>query len=161
MSSETWSESRAFTVQTSVRPHDTAYLYQKVVHMSATWSRRTSPGKVIKDCVGKYTFDSNVYQFKQSASRRRRSSPSAPRRWRSSPSASRRRQPMDEEDEEDDNRNGATAVGEEISPQNSSTVGAMDEEEEDEEEEDESTMDELATFESQEASNATSPVEEL
>merc|ERR1712228_113945 len=68
----------------------------------------------------------------------------------------------------DGNGNGATAIGEEISPQVSSTVGAMDEEgkkeeeEEDEDEEDEeSAMDELVTFESQQASNATSPFEDL
>jgi len=36
-----------------------------------------------------------------------------------------------------------------------------EDEEEEDDEEDKSTMDELATFESQEASNATSPFEEL
>jgi len=76
-------------------------------------------------------------------------SPSTPRRRRSGP---RRRRSSDE------NRNGTTAIGEEISPQVSSTVGAMDEEEEDEDEE--SAMDELATFESQKASSTTSPLEE-
>jgi len=79
-------------------------------------------------------------------------SPSTPRRRRSGPRRRRSRRSSDE------NRNGTTAIGEEISPQVSSTVGAMDEEEEDEDEE--SATDELATFESQEASSATSPLEE-
>jgi len=83
---------------------------------------------------------------RRSGSRRRRSSPRSHRR-RSSPRSHRRRS-------SDENRNGAAAISEEISPQVSSTIGAMDEEEE-------SAMNELATFESQEASNASSPYENV
>merc|ERR1712228_928141 len=63
---------------------------------------------------------SGVHFCPKSDPRRRRSSPRSHRR-RSSPRSHRRRS-------SDENRNGAAAISEEISPQVSSTIGAMDEE---------------------------------